>query len=177
MGEKDRMFAYREDALRYGTYMGLFWIVKFSFIPLGFAVPLLQLLFVLCTLFVPILGYIFVRKYRKTYNEGGFSFFKALNFTLLMYMAAILLTAIAHYVYFRYMDNGYLISCFQQQIHALKEVYAGVNPALVENYVRAFDMFASLTPLQVVVQLISQNVFYCVLLSVFTALCTMKRRN
>lgn len=177
MADGERMFAYSEDALRYGTYMGLFWIVKFSFIPLGFGVmPVLQLLFVLCTLFVPVLGYLFVRKYRNKYNEGDFPFLKAFHFTALMYLAAILLVAVAHYVYFKYMDHGYLVDCYQQQIQAMKEVYKGADSALVDNATRVADMLGTLTPMQMVTQLLTQNVFYCVLLSALTALCVMKRK-
>ncbi len=48
----------QQHAMRFGTLMGLFWILKFILLPVGFTIPLLQLLFLLLTLFVPILGYI-----------------------------------------------------------------------------------------------------------------------
>ena len=178
MADGEQIFPYSEDALRYGTYMGLFWIVKFSFIPLGFGVmPILQLLFVLSTLFVPVLGYLFVRKYRDIYNEGDFSFLKAFRFTALMYLAAILLVAVAHFVYFKYMDHGYLVDCYQQQVQAMKEIYKGTDSALIDKATQAADMLEGLSPMQMVTQLLIQNVFYCVLLSALTALCAMKRKH
>ena len=51
----------QEGAMRFGTFMGVFWIIKFSFLPLGFTMPLLQLLFILLTLFVPVLGVIYAQ--------------------------------------------------------------------------------------------------------------------
>lgn len=70
----DKPITLQEHAMRFGTFMGIFWIFKFIFLPLGFTIPLLQLLFVLLTLFVPVLGYIYVRKFRNTYCNGEISF-------------------------------------------------------------------------------------------------------
>lgn len=94
----DKPITLQEHAMRFGTFMGIFWIFKFIFLPLGFTIPLLQLLFVLLTLFVPVLGYIYVRKFRNTYCNGEISFFRAFLFTLYMYLFAALLAAVAHYV-------------------------------------------------------------------------------
>lgn len=81
----ERPITLQEYAMRFGTYMGLFWIFKFIFLPIGFSIPLLQLLFILMTLFVPVLGYIYARRYRNQYHEGNFSFTQAFSFCFLMY--------------------------------------------------------------------------------------------
>ena len=47
-------------------------------LPLGFTIPLLQLLFILLTLFVPVLGYIYARRFRNKYRDGNFSFLRRL---------------------------------------------------------------------------------------------------
>lgn len=106
----ERPITLQEYAMRFGTYMGLFWIFKFIFLPIGFSIPLLQLLFILMTLFVPVLGYIYARRYRNQYHEGNFSFTQAFSFCFLMYLFASILTALAHYVYFRFIDQGYLLN-------------------------------------------------------------------
>lgn len=92
----------QQHAMRFGTLMGLFWILKFILLPVGFTIPLLQLLFLLLTLFVPILGYIYVRKYRERECGGELNFLQAFAFTSLMYLFAIVLVAMAHYIYFRF---------------------------------------------------------------------------
>lgn len=71
----------QQHAMRFGTLMGLFWILKFILLPVGFTIPLLQLLFLLLTLFVPILGYIYVRKYRERECGGELNFLQAFAFT------------------------------------------------------------------------------------------------
>lgn len=173
----ERPIAMREYALRYGTYMGLFWIIKFTFIPLGFSVPLLQLLFIICTLFVPVLGFLLVRHYRKTYNkEESFTFGNAFCFTAFMYAAAILLTAVAHYVYFRYIDGGYILTTYRQLLEEMGKSYKEIDPNLITRTLESLDMLTSFSTLQLVFQLISQNVFYCFLLALPTAFFTMKRK-
>ena len=110
----ERPMTLQEYAMRFGTYMGLFWIFKFIFLPIGFSIPLLQLLFILMTLFVPVLGYIYARRYRNQHHEGYLSFTQAFSFCFLMYLFASILTALAHYVYFRFIDQGYLLNTFRR---------------------------------------------------------------
>ena len=127
----------QEHAMRFGTYMGVFWIIKFAFLPLGFSFPLLQLLFVLCTLFVPILGYLYARKFRNTCCEG----------------------------------------MYRQQLNEAKAMVQGELATSIDQIMIAFDTVAALTPIQLTFQLISQNVFYGVLLSLPTALLVMRYRK
>ena len=51
----------QECAMRYGTGMGLLWAFKFMLFPLGLRIPFLQLLFIVLTIGVPFLGYIFAK--------------------------------------------------------------------------------------------------------------------
>ena len=76
--------------------MGLFWICKFIFLPAGFSVPILQLLFFVMTCFVPFLGLIYTRRYREVYCDGYLTFGRAFLFSVSMYLFASLLTAAAH---------------------------------------------------------------------------------
>ena len=121
----ERPITLQEYAMRFGTYMGLFWIFKFIFLPIGFSIPLLQLLFILMTLFVPVLGYIYARRYRNQYHEGNFSFTQAFSFCFLMYLFASILTALAHYVYFRFIDQGYLLNTYLDQLETIKDSVTG----------------------------------------------------
>ena len=89
----------QECAMRYGTGMGLLWSFKFMLFPLGLRIPFLLLLFIVLTLGVPILGYIFAKKYRERYCNNAISFGKALLFTIFMYMFASLFVAVVHYIY------------------------------------------------------------------------------
>lgn len=71
----------QECAMRYGTGMGLLWAFKFMLFPLGLRIPFLQLLFIVLTIGVPFLGYIFAKKFRERHCDGSITFSRAFLFT------------------------------------------------------------------------------------------------
>ena len=166
-----------QTAMYFGTLMGLFWIIKFTFLPLGFTIPLLQLLFVLLTFFVPILGYLYARKFRNRYCGGSITFSRAFAFTVLMYLFAALLAAVAHYIYFRYIDNGFLIDSYIGQLEAMKPTATEELKESIDQFIEGFSLISSLSPIQLTFQLISQNFLYGTLLALPTALLVMRRKR
>ncbi len=167
----------QQTAMYFGTLMGLFWIIKFTFLPLGFTIPLLQLLFVLLTFFVPILGYLYARKFCNRYCGGSITFSRAFAFTVLMYLFAALLAAVAHYIYFRYIDNGFLIDSYIGQLEAMKPTATEELKESIDQFIEGFSLISSLSPIQLTFQLISQNFMYGVLLALPTALLVMRRKK
>lgn len=167
----------QQTAMYFGTLMGLFWIIKFTFLPLGFTIPLLQLLFVLITFFVPILGYLYARKFRNRYCGGSITFSRAFAFTVLMYLFAALLAAVAHYIYFRYIDNGFLIDSYIGQLEAMKPTATEELKESIDQFIEGFSLISSLSPIQLTFQLISQNFLYGTLLALPTALLVMRRKR
>lgn len=165
----------RGYAMQYGTYMGIYWILKFIFFPMGLKFPILEVLFMVLTIGVPVLGYVYARRFRDRYCEGYISFFKAFAFCFLMYMFASILTAVAHYIYFQYIDNGFLFSSYEQLLQQAGKM-EGME-SLVEQMNGVLDVFRQLSPIQLTMQLVSQNIFYAGLLVSFpTALLVMRRR-
>ena len=174
----ERPITLQEHAMRFGTYMGLFWIFKFIFLPAGFTVPLLQMLFLLLTCFVPVLGFIYTRRYRNVCCGGYLPFGKALIFSISMYLFASLLTAVAHYIYFRFIDEGYLVNTYIDQLETLKTAGTEEMKAYIGQLTDALGVVSSLSPLELTFQLLSQNFIYGLLLSLPTALFAMRyKRN
>ncbi len=164
----------QQMAMLYGTYMGIFWIVKFFFLPLGLSEPVLGLLFVLLTCAVPFVAYYMTSTYRRRYADGEFSFFSAFVFSFQIYLFAAILTAIAHYVYFQYIDRGFIYSSIQAQTELLKDELS--MKGQVEQIKNAMDVLYGLSPIKLTMQLLSQNVFYGVIFSLPVALFGMKRK-
>jgi hypothetical protein len=167
----------QEYAMRYGTAMGIFWACKFVLFPLGMSMPLLLIFFFILTLSVPILGYLFVRKYREQQCEGVLNFSRAYIFTIFMYMFASLFVAVIHYLYFRYMDNGMIVNTYQGMIDQMNAVATGDMKESLEQFRTALDVVSSLTPLEITLQLLTQNVFYCSILAIPTGLLVMRNKK
>ena len=142
--------------MHFGTYMGIYWILKFILFPLGFHIPFLSLLFVILTLSVP------------------FQFSHAMLFTIFMYMFASLLVAVAHYAYFQFIDHGFIINSYIQ----LWDELMTNTPALIENkevIKETIDTARSLTSINITMQLLSWDVFWGSILAIPTALMVMKK--
>ena len=174
MTEKKRTF--QEDAMRYGTVMGIFWTLKFILFPMGMEAPLLLMVFFLLTLLVPVVGFYLVRKYRDRECEGVIKFSRAFLFTSFMYMFAALFATIAHYIYFRYMDNGLIVSTYQDMLSQMQGIATTDDmKASLDQFQQALDIIASLSPLEISIQLITQNIFYCTLIALPTALLVQRK--
>lgn len=174
---EDKPKTLQEHAMYFGTMMGIFWIIKFSFLPMGFKIPLLQLLFIFMTMFVPILGYIYIRKYRERYCGGELSFMRGWVFSLYMYFFAALLTAAAHYVYFRFIDNGYLAMSYISTIEEIKESSSTNSQDIYIRWINILEELSSMSTLQLSMYLFYTNIFYGAILSLPTALLAMRRKK
>lgn len=95
--------------------------MKFILFPVGLSVPFLLFLFMGLTLCVPFMGYYYARMYRNQVCGGGISFLHAWVFTVFMYMFAALLAAVAHYIYFRFIDHGYVINTCETMVDTLAQ--------------------------------------------------------
>jgi hypothetical protein len=94
-----------------------------------------------------------------------------------MYLFATLFVTIAHYIYFRYLDNGLIVGTYQDMLTQMSAIATDDMKASIEQFQQALDIIASLSPLEISIQLITQNVFYCTLIALPTALLVRKNPN
>lgn len=167
----------REYAMHFGTAMGLFWIFKFIFLPLGFKIPFLQLLFLILTCSVPFVGYKYTKTYRDKYCDGEINFSRAYLFLIFMYFFAALLTSAGHFIYFNFIDDGFIVDTYMSQLNQLKSGVSGELETSVNQLIETFSTVASLSPAQITLQLFFQNIFYGSLLALPTALTVVKRKK
>ena len=171
----DQRKNFQEAAMRYGTVMGIFWTLKFVLFPMGMQSPLLLMAFFLLTLIVPVAGFFLVRQYRDRECGGVLNFSRAFLFTSFMYLFAALFATIAHYVYFRYIDGGLIVNTYQDMLTQMEAIATADMKASLDQFQQALDIIAALSPLEISIQLITQNVFYCTLIALPTAL--LVKRN
>lgn len=167
----------QECAMRYGTGMGLLWAFKFMLFPLGLRIPFLQLLFIVLTLGVPILGYVFAKKFRDRYCEESITFSRAFLFTTFMYMFSSMFVAVVHYMYFRYIDGGFVFDSYRTILNQFKETAGAELMTSIQQFEGAIDLLSELSPLELTFQLISQNMFYGMLMAIPIALLVMRKKK
>lgn len=171
MGEK--RYNMQQYAMIFGTYMGVFWILKFTLVPLGMTSPFLLLLFICLTLCVPFMGYYYTKIYRDKVCGGTIGFLHAWVFDIFMYVCAALLTAVAHYVYFCFIDQGFMLDTLRQQSMQMTGNIL-MSPEQMKTYI---DTMVTLTPTDITLSMVSSNIYYCALLSIPTALIAMRKKK
>ena len=164
--------------MTYGTWMGVYWALKFMLVPLMFTIPLASLFFLGLTVAVPFVGYFFVRHFRDRYClKGRITFAQAWMFVFLMYAFAALLVSVAHYIYFAYVDGGALLGTYVEQLEQLEQLYPELVGTVAE-YKKAAELLVAMSPIDLTVQMIVNNLFYGMILALPTALvASMWRRN
>lgn len=160
----------------FGTYMGGFWIFKFLFFPLGLTVSFLLFLFVGLTLCVPFMGYRYARMYRDQVCGGSIGFLHAWLFTVFMYMFAALLTAVAHYIYFRFIDQGHIIDTCENLINTVSQGNVPGMEVYIATYREALEELRKITAIEWTMQMMSTNFFWCTLLALPTALFVRRQQ-
>lgn len=159
-------------AMYFGTYMGIYWILKFILFPLSFTIPFLSFLFVGLTIGVPFMGYYYLKTYRNKICGGTITFNRAFAFTALVYLFASMLTAVAHFVYFQFIDQGMILEHLQEQVNLLLDLNEN-NPDynyLEDTFNQMLNYLSGLTATDITLDNLSRNTFIGVLMAIPTAL-------
>lgn len=160
----------------YGLYMGIFWAVKFVFFPLGFSYPVFSFIFLLLTIMVPFVGAWFVKKIRDGVLDGRLGFWQAFLLSTNIYMYASLIAAIVHFIYFRFIDNGFILNFYLKSVNQMQELLgSGEAAANIEMLKANVELMGTLSPIQIVFSLLSNNVVFGLFISLLAAVF-LKRR-
>jgi hypothetical protein len=168
----DNKIILHKYAMQFGMYMGIYWIAKFFLFPLGFTYSFFFFLFAGLTIGMPFMGYYYARMFRDKVYGGKIKFMSALVFIFFVYVFAALLTAMAHYTYFRYIDNGFIFDKYVEVLESNLPVSGWEG--YMEQAKEVIKNIRSMTPIELTMQLFSQNVFYCSILAFITALFVKK---
>ena len=92
-----------------------------------------------------------------------------------MFAFAALLASVAHYVFFQYVDGGAMVATYRELLDELQRT-APEMEEMVKQYRQAADLIAGMTPIDLTIQLILNNVFYGMLLALPTAFIVSLKR-
>ena len=108
-------------------------------------------------------GYLLVR-FRNYALDGAISFRRGLAFSLYTFFYASLLFAVAQYVYFRFLDNGALMTMLIASVKTLEPFYKaqGISVNELQN---SLSMIGQLSPIEVAFVFMMQNILIGAILS------------
>lgn len=169
----------RNYASQYGAIVGLCWIVSFLCYMGGLRTPFLGdigMIMGISSIFVA--GNI-IRYYHNM--RQNLNFRQAWWMALILYFCATILTALAQFIYFRYMDHGMLAQTYEQILTApeyqnlLQNVLPqGADKEMIDSLI---SLFYSITPIQMTFQLLIYNIFLGLILSLPTAFLGHRKKR
>lgn len=153
-----------------GTLMGLFWLAKFTLVPLGIVMPPLMLLFLVLTACVPFVGYAMARNYRNRYRAGVIGFGEAWLFLFLTFLYASLLTAMGYFIYFRFIDGGFILNSLEEMVEEFLSSLPQLQREQMGSQMRELiNAQRSLTPISIALQQMSQNLMMGAIMALLIA--------
>lgn len=175
MTEEFRLKNITQYAMEYGTYLGLFFIIKFTVNIFILRLPFLSIIMVLMLIAVPVISYYLIRRFCDIMPNRTVA--RIWLFGIYMFFFASLLSGAAEYVYYSYINPDFL---YQQQ-HLLEgmlntmyeqkggEIFDSMRTTLAESGVQS--------PIEAVFSGIWGTVFFGSLYSLLLALFMRKTRR
>ena len=141
-----------------GALLSLWWIGSFACYILGISNPLLGTVALVLIVASPFFAASRLRHFRDGAREGVISFLRGYAYTAMIFFYAAILLAAAMYIYFAFIDNGYLLSTINQFLGTkegkqLIELY-GLADQLQAN----LKALAEMRPIDYAVNMLSVNI-------------------
>lgn len=147
---------FNNSAMRCGTQLGVLWIIMYASCILGFNNIFFALFFFVLYCASPFYAGYLAASYRNKECGGIISFSRSWMFVLIMYLCASLLAAIAQFIYFRFIDNGYFVEVIQNSTKIILE-----NPEIFGNMAQeletAINNFQAMKTHDIVFSMLSSN--------------------
>ena len=159
MATREEYEQLKEYARRDGAIVGVLWILSFALFIGEFYNPLLGFASFLVGAYSLVFASMRLRRYRDTALGGVISFRRALLFSMLIYFYAALLMAAAQFVYFQFIDHGFMLSQYAEitgtpEFKTMLSAY-GMKP---DDMKLAMDNLAALRPIDIALQFLSTNI-------------------
>lgn len=169
----------RNYAAQYGVWVGAMWIASFFCYMGGLTRPLLANMGLLVVLLSLLFMGLLLRSFRR--RVAPLKFFRAWWMAWLTFLYASLITAIAQYLYFRYLDGGRLLNTYVALFKQpeSRQMLAAMMPgqdtdALIQ---QTLNLLGSLSPIEITIELMMYNIFLGLLLALPVALIGITGRT
>lgn len=150
-----------------GALVGALWIVSFACFIGEFINPILGMASLVIGVSSVVFATLRLRKFRDDILDGVISFRRAFAYGCFTYFYASLLMAVAQFVYFQFMDKGFLITKYtaamaDKNLAEMMQKAYGITP---DDMTLALDTLARLRPIEVALQFLTTNMILGIMIS------------
>lgn len=156
-----------KGAMTYGLAMGIYWVIKYIIFIFSTSTPSLNVVYWLMTIAVPFIAYYLTKRYRQDIG-GSISFFHAWRFGTMLYFFAAMIVSLEHFIFYQFIASpDFVANAMSQVTEALKD--STVNTEIIDSLSKI-----RISPIQMAIQGIFNNVFYGIILSIPVAALVRK---
>lgn len=161
-----------------GGKLGLFWIGSFALFVLNFSFPLCGMLWMITMIATPFIIGILTRRYTVSQLDGTITYGRAYVYSFLVTFYASLILAIAQWVYFQYIDNGFFLNQYVK-IMSSQDVSNALSSMgyKIDEINKLIEVLRSLRPIDIALQVLWSNMIAGLIISLTTALYASSRKT
>ena len=161
-----------------GTYVGILWIASFACYLGGLSSPMLGLVGGILAVASPFFAAKRLIKFRDDIRDGEISGRRSMLYYALMFFYASLLFALAQYLYFAFLDGGYLMREYTSMLSSSEmkqamQAYGMTADQLMEG----LKEFANTSPIMTALNIMTMNITIGLIFSLPVSLFTRRARK
>lgn len=159
-----------------GFFLALLWIASFACYIMGITNGLLGMVAMMLAVMTPFFVAGRLRKFRDEGREGVISFRRSYAYTVFVFFYGAVLLAVAQFLYFAYMDNGYLLSTFSKIVSSAEGKEMLQQYGMTQVAEDSLSEMASLRPIDYALNILTVNIMIGFVLGVPIGLVMYRRR-
>ena len=141
-----------------GFFLALLWIASFACYIMGITNGLLGMAAMMLAVMTPFFVAGRLRKFRDEGREGVISFRRSYAYTVFVFFYGAVLLAVAQFVYFAYLDNGYLLSTYSKIVSSLEGHELIKQYGMSQMVNDSLSEMASLRPIDFALNILTVNI-------------------
>ena len=157
-----------------GFFLSLLWIASFILYIMGITNDMLGLAALMLAVMTPFFVAGRLRKFRDEGRDGVISFRRSYAYTVLVFFYGAVLLAVAQFVYFAYLDNGYLVSAFSKIISSTEGRAVLQQYGMTEVMDQSLSELAAIRPIDFALNILTVNMMVGFFLAIPIGLVTFR---
>lgn len=161
-----------------GTYVGILWIASFACYLGGLSSPMLGLVGGILAVASPFFAAKRLIKFRDDIRDGEISGRRSMFYYALMFFYASLLFALAQYLYFAFLDGGYLMREYTSMLSSpeMKQAMQAYGMT-ADQLMEGLTEFANTSPIMTALNIMTMNITIGLIFSLPVSLITRRARK
>ena len=141
-----------------GALLSLLWIASFACYVVGIASPMYGMIALGLMVVTPFFVGRRLGKFRDEGRNGIISLSRGWAYSVFVFFYAAILLALAQYVYFAYIDQGYLLSSFRQFMSSPESKQVLEQYGMQQAIEESLEQFGRMRPIDYVLNILTVNI-------------------